>query len=203
MSDDDELPPVVEESIASWYRTIASALPENAADVLCNAAADLFGTRKVSKNIYPDSDGIVNQAIVDGLHDMAVIAEIDDNTAQLIFAKAQARVDKPAEHMNGRGARDQTTERILIALLSQLMWPPITVLSATSFAQSRHIRGRPDSAPDTDARNGGQCDRAPSVLSGRIRLSPNQSICCSRRRQREGPKGSFPRARSFHREGCR
>jgi hypothetical protein len=107
---DDELPLAVEESIASWRRTIAGALPENAADILCNAAADLFATRKVNKTTYPDSDGIVNQAIVDGLHDMAVIAEIDDDDAQLIFAEAQSRVDKPDTRtgMNGHGARDRS-----------------------------------------------------------------------------------------------
>jgi RecA-family ATPase len=83
-----EIPAGIADSIASWRRTMANAAG-NERGILLNAAADLFRTRKVSKTVYPDIDGIVNQAIVDALYDMAVAAGIGDDDAQAIFARAQ------------------------------------------------------------------------------------------------------------------
>ena len=80
----------IRDSIASWRRIFRAAAPGNERGLLRNAAADLFRTRKVSKTGYPGSDGIVNQAIVDALADLAAGAGIDDDDAQLIFAQAES-----------------------------------------------------------------------------------------------------------------
>jgi RecA-family ATPase len=58
-------------------------------DILRNAAADLFRTRRINKNTYPASDGIVNQEIGDALFGMAEAAGIGADDAQLIFAEAK------------------------------------------------------------------------------------------------------------------
>jgi RecA-family ATPase len=97
---DDDLPEVpadVADEIAMWRRIIGTANPENDIhDLLRNAAAALFAVRKKS------ADPIVAQAIVDALADMAVIAEIGGDDAQLIFAEADAdaTLGKPAQ-VNG------------------------------------------------------------------------------------------------------
>jgi RecA-family ATPase len=96
----DELPPAVADSIASWRRILATARAENVPDLLRNAASDLFRTREVGKTVWPDCDGIVNQAITDALADMAEAAGIDADAAQLIFAMAQRDDDTP-EQING------------------------------------------------------------------------------------------------------
>jgi hypothetical protein len=96
----DELPPAVVDSIASWRRILATARAENVPDLLRNAASDLFRTREVGKTVWPDCDGIVNQAITDALADMAEAAGIDADAAQLIFAMAQRDDDTP-EQING------------------------------------------------------------------------------------------------------
>ena len=98
-NDVPEVPDVVVQSVASWQRTIAQARPDVARDVLQNAAADLFRTRKINRDVYPASDGIVAQAIADGLYEMAEAAGIDADDAQLIFSQAQR--EKPADQANG------------------------------------------------------------------------------------------------------
>jgi len=70
---------------------------------LSEAARELWNLRKVSKTVNPDSYAIITQAICDGLKDMAEIAEIPPDEAQLIFAKAQ---DEPAA-INGHAAIDE------------------------------------------------------------------------------------------------
>jgi hypothetical protein len=101
-----EIPPAVVGSIASWRRTIAKAAPGNERGILLNAAADLFRTRKVSRTVWPGSDGIVNQAIVDALYEMANTADIDDADAQHIFAQAQ-REETESPKQNGSAAIDE------------------------------------------------------------------------------------------------
>jgi len=104
--DDDlpEVPAAVADSILSWSAVIRGARSENVADILSNAAADLFRTRRISKTMWPESDGIVNQAIVDALADMAQAAGIEPDDAQLIFAQAQH--DDAAERSNGHGIEE-------------------------------------------------------------------------------------------------
>ncbi|MGP0083605.1 MAG: AAA family ATPase [Steroidobacteraceae bacterium] len=107
--DDDlpELPAAVTDSIASWRRTIANAQPEHLRDILRNAAADLYRTRKVSKTVYPDVDGAVHQAIVDGLDGMADAADISPDDAQQIFADAQQSDERFADQTNGHATPEE------------------------------------------------------------------------------------------------
>ena len=92
-----ELPAAVADSIASWCNVMRNARPDIASDILLNAAADLFRTRRIARTVSPNEYGIVTQAIADALHDMAQAAGIDDDAAQTIFALAR---DKP-EQTNG------------------------------------------------------------------------------------------------------
>lgn len=55
-----ELPVAVADSIASWSRVLGRARPENVPELLHNAAADLFRTRKIGRTVWPDADGVVN-----------------------------------------------------------------------------------------------------------------------------------------------
>ncbi len=104
-ADQSELPAAIQESLASWRRIVGRAGPGSERQILQNAAADLFRTRKVSKTVWPDHDGIVFQAIVDALADMAVIAGIGDDDAQLIFVQAQSGDSNHRDgHANGHDA---------------------------------------------------------------------------------------------------
>jgi RecA-family ATPase len=107
--DDDlpELPATVTDSIASWRRTIANAQPEHLRDILRNAAADLYRTRKVSKTVYPDVDGAVQQAIADGLDGMADAAGISPDDAQQISAEAQRAGERFADQTNGHATLEE------------------------------------------------------------------------------------------------
>ena len=97
-----ELPEAVADSIASWRRVFSTATTDDTAGLLHNAARDLFRTGKVGKTLWPEAHGVVTQAIADALADMAVIAEIDDDAAQLIYAAA-AQDESPAA-LNGHAA---------------------------------------------------------------------------------------------------
>ena len=83
-----EIPAAVVDSIASWRRTVSGTSPDIAGVVLRNAAVDLFNTRRINKSVYPETDTAVNQEIADSLDDMAVMAGIDPDDAQRIFADA-------------------------------------------------------------------------------------------------------------------
>jgi RecA-family ATPase len=102
-----EIPPAIAGSIASWRRTMAKTAPGNERAILLNADADLFRTRKVSKTVWPNSDGIVNQAIVDALHEIATAAGIDPDDAQHIFTQAQREDIKAPTQVNGSTAIDE------------------------------------------------------------------------------------------------
>ena len=101
IDDEPELPAPVAASIESWRSTIMSTRPEILPDVLRNAAADLFGTRKFYQTKHPQTYAIVAVAIADGLDDMAQIGGISPDEAQAIFALAQA---SPPERLNGHAA---------------------------------------------------------------------------------------------------
>ncbi len=83
-----------------------NARPEIAPDILLNAAADLFRTRRIARTVSPNEYGVVTQAIADALHDMAQAADIDVDAAQTIFALAQ---DKP-EQTNGHGLIEENPD---------------------------------------------------------------------------------------------
>lgn len=100
-----ELPAAVVDSIASWRSVFAKRRTDDVAGLLRNAARDLFNTRKVGRTVWPDCDGIVNQAIADALHDLAQGVGIDADDAQMIFAHAQR--EQPKEHENGANEKPQ------------------------------------------------------------------------------------------------
>ena len=142
-----EIPPAVVGSIASWRRTMAKAAPGNERGILLNAAADLFRTRKVSRTVWPDSDGIVNQAIVDALYEMANTADIDDADAQHIFAQAQ-REDAESPKQNGSAAIDepppaQSPEEYGNAVPATIDYPEPTIIPAAFVTPADW----PDEAP--------------------------------------------------------
>jgi RecA-family ATPase len=99
-----ELPAAVVASIASWRSVFAKRRTDDVAGLLRNAARDLFNTRKVGRTVWPDCDGIVNQAIADALHDLAQGVGIDADDAQLIFAQAQ---HNESPELNGHSAIDE------------------------------------------------------------------------------------------------
>lgn len=94
-----EIPTAVADSLASWHRVIANANSDNGTDILRNAAADLFRTRKVSKTVWPECDAAVGQAIADELADMAEAIGMEPDDAQLIFSQ----VEQGEEPINGHG----------------------------------------------------------------------------------------------------
>jgi hypothetical protein len=101
-----ELPVAIVDSIVSWRRVWAKANVSDRPSLLQQTAADLFHARKVNRTVWPASDGFVNQAIVDALADMAVVAGIADDDAQLIFAQAE-RGDCEAVASSADGQRWQ------------------------------------------------------------------------------------------------
>jgi hypothetical protein len=134
-SEDDlpEVPTAVVDNVASWRQVMATTRDEIVRDVLRNAASDLFQTRKINKNVHPETDGIVNQAIADGLHEMAQAAGIGADDAQLIFSEAQqagAPHAMPPEQMNGHAAvaqptaattkKDDPTRRFRLEMLDEI-----------------------------------------------------------------------------------
>jgi RecA-family ATPase len=142
-----EIPPAIGDSIAMWRRTISKAAPGNERGILLNAAADLFRTRKVSRTVWPDSDGIVNQAIVDALYEMANTADIDDADAQHIFAQAQ-REDAESPKQNGSAAIDepppaQSPEEYGNAVPATIDYPEPTIIPAAFVTPADW----PDEAP--------------------------------------------------------
>jgi hypothetical protein len=104
IEDGDEVPAVIADSIASWGRVMRTARDENSRDLLRSAAGDLFRMRRVNRTVWPRSDGIVNQAIVDSLAAWADGAGIDADEAQSIFAAAQR--DEPREKSNGHAVQE-------------------------------------------------------------------------------------------------
>lgn len=99
-----ELPAAVVDSLESWSRVLSGARPENVPDLMHSAATDLFRTRKIGRSMWPDADGVVNQAIVDTLAEWAEAAEIDPDEAQRIFVEAQR--DGSTKRLNGNVAVD-------------------------------------------------------------------------------------------------
>ena len=57
-----EIPTAVSDNVTSWRRTISNAKPDLVANVLREAAIDLFRMRKVSRAVQPESDSVVIQA---------------------------------------------------------------------------------------------------------------------------------------------
>jgi RecA-family ATPase len=96
MSEPLELPEEIVESIASWRRTVDNARPDLAPDILRNAAADLFRTRKVSKTIWADSHAVIGQVITDSLADMADRIGLNPDKAQAIFVQGHCDSEETA-----------------------------------------------------------------------------------------------------------
>ncbi len=192
-----ELPTAVADSIASWRRALANGHAGNKREILRNIAADLFRTRKINRTIYPNSDTIVNQAIADALADMAEIAGMVPDDAQLLFTQAQASLDakqqsiEPAEHVNGHAVIDEPPPAISpnefgtstavvpykhskaiepASLITPAQWPPEAPPPVDWLANGRIPRG------DVTTLHGdggaGKTDLAIQLATGCARAAP-------------------------------
>ena len=75
-------------SIASWRRIFAGRNGADARTLLRRAAGDLFETLEINRTIYPQSQGVARQEVVDALADMADVSGIGPDEAQYIFAES-------------------------------------------------------------------------------------------------------------------
>jgi putative DNA primase/helicase len=83
-----EIPTGIADEIASWRRVFSRAAPESARSLLHRAAVELWRAVQISRTV--DSNGVMaQQAMVDALHDFAVIGGIGDDDAQHIISEAK------------------------------------------------------------------------------------------------------------------
>ena len=82
-----EISVVVADSIASWRRIFAGRNGADARTLLRRAAGDLFETLEINRTVYPQSQGVARQEVVDALADMADVSGIGPDEAQYIFAE--------------------------------------------------------------------------------------------------------------------
>jgi RecA-family ATPase len=101
----------VADEIASWRRVFANRKSGvDARDLLRKAAADLWETLEINKSVYPDSQCVARQEVVDALQDMAESSGIGPDDAQRIFhesfkAHASNGADKEAHRQEQRANR--------------------------------------------------------------------------------------------------
>ena len=96
---EEEIPSALADSIGSWRR-----IRLNGADgpqLLRQAAGDLLRTLAVSKTVHPASAGAAHVAVMDALHDLAVLAGIPADDAQAIFSE-EAKNSKTPRKRRGR-----------------------------------------------------------------------------------------------------
>jgi len=99
------LPAPVADTVARWRAAMVGAQPDIAEATLRRAAIQLWRTAKVAYTVQPDDAANIRSAIADELYDMAIIGQIDADSAQCIIVEAQdpstlddeddARVDQP------------------------------------------------------------------------------------------------------------
>ena len=104
-----DIPASVAAEITSWRSVFAMAAPEHSRDLLRRAAIDLWRTVAVCRTEEPDRGATAQQAVVDALHDFAMIGGIDDDDAQFIIAKAKGQSLVPSRSSADEAAADDTT----------------------------------------------------------------------------------------------
>ncbi len=87
-----EIPGPISEAIASWIRTIGHAQYDAKRGIFERAAIELM---RLGESLV---DAPVRQVIIDDLHELAVLADIDNDTAQAIMVRALA---SPPDRSNG------------------------------------------------------------------------------------------------------
>jgi hypothetical protein len=83
-----EVPAAVAEEIASSWRIVGHGDGGDGRGLLRRLAGSAWRTLEVSRAVEPDAHAVAHQAIVDALHDYAVVLGIPDDDAQHIFDEA-------------------------------------------------------------------------------------------------------------------
>jgi putative DNA primase/helicase len=90
---DAELPAGVAAWGESWGRVFAHAKGAECRDLLRKAAAEGWRVLEINRTVLPATDGLAHQAMVDRLHDWAIIAGIGTDDAQTIITEARNPLD--------------------------------------------------------------------------------------------------------------